>query len=337
LKKALVTGVTGQDGAYLAKLLLEKGYRVFGAYRRVSLDVLYRLRFLGIDDQVELIEFDLTEVNGVNRTLQRLQPDEVYNLAAQSFVGSSWQHPIVTADINAMGVARLLDAVRSYCPEARFYQASTSEMFGKVRAVPQTEDTPFHPRSPYGVAKAFSHYLTVNYRESFGLHASSGILFNHESPIRGVEFVTRKISSGLARLALQGGESLRLGNMDAKRDWGFAGDYVEGMWQMLQQPTGDDYVLATGVATSIRVFAEYVGAAVGMDIVWKGEGLSEKGIDRKTGRVVIEIDEKFHRPAEVNFLLGDASKAQKKLGWRPATPVTMLAVMMARADFDALS
>lgn len=337
MKKALVTGVTGQDGAYLAKLLLDKGYRVFGAYRRVSLDVLHRLRFLGIENKVELIEFDLSEVNGVNRTLQKLQPDEVYNLAAQSFVGSSWQHPIVTADINAMGVARLLDAIRSYCPDARFYQASTSEMFGKVRAVPQTEETPFHPRSPYGVAKAFSHYLTVNYRESFGLHASSGILFNHESPIRGVEFVTRKISSGLARIALENGEPLRLGNMDAKRDWGFAGDYVAGMWLMLQQPKSDDYILATGVATSIREFAEYVGAAIGMDIAWEGEGLSEKGIDKKTGKVVIEIDEKFHRPAEVSFLLGDATKAEKNLGWRPATSVIQLAEMMARADYDALA
>lgn len=336
MKKALVTGVTGQDGAYLARLLLEKGYHVFGAYRRVSQDVLHRLRFLGIENKVELIEFDLSEVNGVNRTLQKLQPDEVYNLAAQSFVASSWQHPIVTADINAMGVARLLDAIRSYCPDARFYQASTSEMFGKVRAVPQTEETPFYPRSPYGVAKAFSHYLTVNYRESFGLHASSGILFNHESPVRGMEFVTRKISSGLARLALEGGEPLRLGNMDAKRDWGFAGDYVVGMWLMLQQPKSDDYILATGVATSIRKFAEYVGAAIGMAIVWEGEGLSEKGIDSKTGRVVIEIDEKFHRPAEVSFLLGDASKAENNLGWRPETSVTQLAEMMARADYDAL-
>jgi GDPmannose 4,6-dehydratase len=333
MRKALITGVTGQDGAYLTKLLLEKGYKVYGAYRRISHPVMTRLEWLGVHRDLEMVEFELSEVNNINRIIRDIQPDELYNLAAQSFVGSSWEQPDYTTDINAVGVLRILEAIRTFSPHTRFYQASTSEMFGKVKATPQSEETPFHPRSPYGVAKVYGHFITMNYRESFGLHASSGILFNHESPLRGKEFVTRKVTLGLARIAHGDPHPIVLGNLDAKRDWGFAGDYVEGMWRMLQQDEADDYVLATGTTSSIRVFIELAASALGYDIEWSGSGLDEKGIDRKSGKTMITISDKFYRPSEVELLLGDPSKANQKLGWQAKVTVQQLAKMMADADF----
>lgn len=333
VKKAIISGVTGQDGAYLSKLLLEKGYKVYGAFRRISHPVMTRLEWLGVAQDVEMVDFDLCEENNVNRLIRDVQPDEFYNLAAQSFVGSSWEQPFYTTDVNAVGVLRVLEAIRTFSPHTRFYQASTSEMFGKVHAIPQNEETPFHPRSPYGVAKVYGHFITVNYRESFGLHASSGILFNHESPLRGKEFVTRKITLGLARIAHGSVEPIYLGNLDAKRDWGFAGDYVDGMWRMVQQETSDDYVLATGVTSSIRDFVEFAAAAIGKEIEWVGEGLDEKGIDRKTGQTIIAVSEAFYRPAEVDLLLGDASKAKRAFGWQPEVSLEQLARMMMDADF----
>lgn len=332
VRTAIITGVAGQDGAYLSKLLLEKGYKVFGACRRNSQPVTSRLDWLGIAQDIELVDLDLTETNSVNRLIRKIQPHEVYNLGAQSFVGSSWEQPVYTTEVNANGVLRMLDAIRTFSPESRFYQASTSEMFGKVRCVPQNEDTPFHPRSPYGVAKVYGHFITVNYRESFGLHASSGILFNHESPLRGKEFVTRKITLGLARIAHGDPAPIYLGNLDASRDWGFAGDYVEGMWRMLQQEEADDYVLATGVTSTIRTFVEYAAEALGKEIEWVGEGPNEKGLDRKTGKTLIAVSERFYRPAEVDLLVGDSSKARARLGWQASMNLRQLAKLMMDAD-----
>ena len=336
MKTAFITGITGQDGAYLAKLLLEKGYEVHGGVRRISQPETVRLELLGIADQVTLHEFDLTEQNNIFRTIQAVEMDEFYNLAAQSFVGASWDLPVYTADADAMGVVRILDTLRTLRPEARFYQASTSEMFGLVQEVPQKETTRLYPRSPYGVAKVYGHYITMNYRESFGLHASSGILFNHESPLRGKEFVTRKITLGLAQLARGGEAPVELGNMDAQRDWGFAGDYVEGMWRMLQQDVADDYVLATGVTTTIRDFFTYAAEELGMDLEWTGEAENETATDRKTGKLVMKVNPKFYRPAEVELLIGDASKARTQLGWEPKVDIRSLASMMAKSDFDTL-
>ncbi|MCK0206728.1 GDP-mannose 4,6-dehydratase [Starkeya koreensis] len=333
-KTALITGATGQDGAYLARLLLEKGYDVTGAIRRNSQPEMIRLEKLGIAAALRTVDFDLSEPNNITRLIRGNAFDEVYNLAAQSFVGSSWEQPVYVADVNGLGVVRLLDAIRTYSPHTRFYQASTSEMFGLVRAVPQNELTPFHPRSPYGVAKVYGHYITVNYRESFELHASSGILFNHESPLRGNEFVTRKITLGLARFARGEPVPVELGNLNARRDWGFAGDYVEGMWHMLQQEAADDYVLATGVTTPIRDFAGFAAAALGLDLEWSGEELSEQAVDRRSGKVVVRVNPAFYRPAEVDLLVGDASKAREKLGWAPKVDVKALAAMMAQADYD---
>jgi GDPmannose 4,6-dehydratase len=335
VKKAFITGITGQDGAYLTKLLLDKGYEVHGGVRRISQPETVRLEALGILNKVHLHEFDLAEMNNVFRTLRDVPVDEFYNLAAQSFVGTSWEQPIYTSEINAMGVVRILDTLRTLAPETRFYQASTSEMYGSVQAVPQSETTRLYPRSPYGVAKVYGHYITMNYRESFGLHASSGILFNHESPLRGKEFVTRKITLGLARIARGNDEPVVLGNLASKRDWGFAGDYVEGMWRMLQQDTADDYVLATGVTTPIRDFVGFAAEALGMDLDWEGEGIAETATDRKSGRRVVEVSKKFFRPAEVDLLIGDASKARERLGWVPTMDVRQLAEMMAKADYDA--
>ena len=333
MKKALITGITGQDGAYLAKLLVGKGYKVYGGYRRISHPIMSRLEWLGVHNDVEMIDFDMSEVNNINRAIRDLQPDEFYNLAAQSFVGSSWEQPFYTTDVNSVGVLRVLEAIRTFSPHTRFYQASTSEMFGKVHAVPQSEETPFHPRSPYGVAKVYGHFITMNYRESFDLHASSGILFNHESPLRGKEFVTRKITLGLARIAHGDATPIYLGNMDAKRDWGFAGDYVEGMWRMLQQDVADDYVLATGVTSSVRDFVSHAASHVGFDIDWQGEGVNEVGVDRKTGKEIIKVSEAFYRPAEVDLLLGDPTKAKEKLGWEATVDLKELAKMMMDADF----
>lgn len=335
-KKAFITGVTGQDGAYLSKLLLEKGYEVHGGVRRISHSETQRLAQLGIENDVEYHDFDLSEQNSIVRMIRAHDFDEIYNLAAQSFVGSSWEQPIYTSDVNALGVVRLLDAVRTYSPESRFYQASTSEMFGLVQEVPQKETTPLYPRSPYGVAKVFGHLMTRNYRESFGLHASSGVLFNHESPLRGVEFVTRKITMGLARIAHGDTRPIELGNMNARRDWGFAGDYVRGMWLMLQQDKADDYVLATGETTPIRDFVHFAATALDMDVEWQGAELDETAIDRKTGRTIVTVNEKFYRPAEVDLLIGDPSKARATLGWTTDVDIRALAEMMARADYDAL-
>lgn len=337
MKKAFITGITGQDGAYLAKLLLDKGYEVHGGVRRISQPETPRLEAVGVADKVHLHEFDLTEQNNIYRVIRDVQMDEFYNLAAQSFVGASWELPVYTADVDGMAVVRILDTLLTLAPQCRFYQASTSEMFGLVQEVPQSETTRLYPRSPYGVAKVYGHYITMNYRESFGMHASSGILFNHESPLRGKEFVTRKITLGLAALAHGGDAPVELGNMDAKRDWGFAGDYVEGMWRMLQQPEADDYVLATGVTTTIRDFFSYAGEAMGMDFAWSGEGEAEIATDTKTGKLVMRVNPKFYRPAEVDLLIGDPSKAEAKLGWKATMDIRGLATAMAKADYDALA
>lgn len=336
LKSAFITGITGQDGAYLAKFLLEKGYEVHGGVRRISQAETTRLEALGVAGDVHLHEFDLTEANAIFRIIRDVPMDEFYNLAAQSFVGASWELPVYTAEVDGLAVVRILDTLRTLKPRTRFYQASTSEMFGLVQEVPQRETTRFYPRSPYGVAKVYGHYITVNYRESFGMHASSGILFNHESPLRGKEFVTRKITLALARIARGGSDPVVLGNLDARRDWGFAGDYVRGMWLMLQQETADDYVLATGVTTPIRDFVRFAAEALGMDPVFEGEGVNEIAIDRRSGKRILEVSEKFFRPADVDLLIGDASKAREKLGWVPEVDVRQLAEMMAKADYDAL-
>lgn len=337
MKKAFITGITGQDGAYLAKLLLEKGYEVHGGVRRISQPETTRLNSLGIAGDIQLHDFDLLEQNSMFRVIRDVEMDEFYNLAAQSFVGASWELPVYTADADGMAVVRILDTLRTLRPDCRFYQASTSEMFGLVQEVPQTETTRLYPRSPYGAAKVYGHYITMNYRESFGLHASSGILFNHESPLRGKEFVTRKITLGLAALARGGNTPIELGNMDARRDWGFAGDYVDGMWRMLQQDVADDYVLATGVTTTIREFFTFAGAALGMDLDWSGEGENETATDRKTGKLVMKVNPKFYRPAEVDLLIGNPQKAVEKLGWKATVDIRELASMMATSDFDALS
>lgn len=315
MKSAFITGITGQDGAYLAQLLLEKNYQVYGLIARRSTDTLWRLRELGILDSVNLLDGDLVDVSSLMRGLETSKADEVYNLAAQSFVGASWNQPLLTAQVTGIGVANLLESVRNVNPEARFYQASTSEMFGLIQAERQSESTPFYPRSPYGVAKLYGHWLTVNYRESFKLHASSGILFNHESPLRGIEFVTRKVTDAVARIKLGKEKELRLGNIDAKRDWGFARDYVEAMWLMLQQDIPDDYVIATGKTTTVRDMIK---------IAFDHVGLSYEDY--------LIIDPAFFRPAEVDVLLGDPTKAKQKLGWEAKTDLNQLISMMLEAD-----
>jgi GDPmannose 4,6-dehydratase len=331
-KTAFITGITGQDGAYLAKILIEKGYEVHGGVRRIGVISTGRLDDLGITNELTLHDFELLEMTNVYRTLDKIAPDEVYNLAAQSFVGVSFEQPIYTANADALGALRILEAIRERGGKSRFYQASTSEMFGLVQETPQSERTPFYPRSPYGVAKLFAHWSTVNYRESFGLHASSGILFNHESPLRGKEFVTRKITLGFARMYTGDDRPIELGNLDAKRDWGFAGDYVVGMWLMLQQDKPDDYVLATGTTTSIRVFIEGVARRFGAEMEWSGQGLDEVGRDRKTGRLLIRINPEFYRPAEVDLLLGNPAKAETKLGWKREYDLDRLIDVMVEAD-----
>ncbi len=336
-KSALVTGVTGQDGAYLARLLLDKGYHVYGGCRRVSVDNLWRLRELQVDDKIELIDFDLQEIGNVTRAIKKTRPDEIYNLAAQSFVGVSFELPVTTSLIDGMGCLHILEAMRDHVPHARFYQASTSEMFGKVQEIPQKETTPFYPRSPYGVAKVFAHYMTQNYREAHGLHASSGILFNHESPLRGQEFVTRKITLALARIAAGQQDVLELGNLDAKRDWGFAGDYVQAMWAMLQQDKPDDYVIATGETYTVRYFCERAAGLLGFDLRWDGDGPGELGIDRKTGKTVIHVSPKFFRPAEVELLVGFPEKSRSKLGWTPEVKLDALIEMMVIADRNRIA
>lgn len=334
---ALITGIRGQDGAYLAKFLLEKGYRVYGADRRSGDSSNWRLKELGIEKDVEILYMDLLELTNIMRVIEKVMPDEVYNLAAQSFVGVSFEQPVLTSEVDAIGVLRLLEAIRTIKPDVKFYQASTSEMFGKVQEVPQTETTPFYPRSPYGVAKLFGHWITVNYRESFGIFACSGILFNHESPLRGLEFVTRKITYSLARIKYGLQEKLILGNLDAKRDWGYAPEYVEGMWLMLQQDEPDDYVLATGETHSVREFVEKAAELAGFNIVWEGEGVDTRGIDRKSGRVIVEVSPRFYRPAEVDLLIGNPEKAKEKLGWEPRTTFPQIVEIMMEADLRRVS
>ena len=334
MKTAVVTGVTGQDGAYLAQLLLEKGYRVFGTYRRTSSVNFWRIQELGIHDhpQLSLVEYDLTDLGSSIRLLEGAQADEVYNLAAQSFVGVSFDQPVTTAQITGLGALTLLEAIRMVDPKIRFYQASTSEMFGKVQAVPQVEDTPFHPRSPYGVAKLFAHWITVNYRESYGIFGSSGILFNHESPLRGLEFVTRKITDCVARISMGKAQVLELGNLDAKRDWGYAKEYVDGMWRMLQADEADTYVLATNRTETVRDFVQMAFDAIDTRIDWKGSGIDETGVCARSGRTLVRVNPKFYRPAEVELLIGDPAKAKAKLGWEATTPVEDLCRMMVEAD-----
>ncbi|MCM8807770.1 MAG: GDP-mannose 4,6-dehydratase [candidate division WOR-3 bacterium] len=331
-KKALITGIRGQDGAYLAKLLIEKGYEVYGADRRSGDSGFWRLKELGVDKDVKVIYMDLLELTNIMRVIEKIKPDEVYNLAAQSFVQASFEQPILTSDINAMGVLRLLEALRLIKPDVKFYQASTSEMFGKVQEIPQTEKTPFYPRSPYGVSKLFAHWITVNYRESYKMFACSGISFNHESPLRGLEFVTRKITYGVARIKYGLQDKIILGNLDAKRDWGYAKEYVEAMWLILQQNEPDDYVLATGETHSVREFVEKAFELVGYEIIWTGEGKEVKGIDKRSGKVVVETSPEFYRPAEVDSLIGDPKKAKEKLGWIPKTKFEELVQIMVEAD-----
>jgi GDPmannose 4,6-dehydratase len=315
--KALITGVTGQDGSYLAEFLLEKGYDVYGMVRRASTEKFERIAHL--TDRIELIQADLLDELSLIKIMEDVRPDEIYNLAAMSFVPTSWDQPILTGEFTAIGVVRALEAMRRVCPQAKFYQASSSEMFGKVREMPQNELTPFYPRSPYGVSKAFGHYITVNYRESYNLFAVSGILFNHESPRRGIEFVTRKVSDGVARIKLGLAEKLPMGNLDARRDWGFAGDYVEAMWLMLQQDQADDYVVATGIAHSVRDLVEIAFAHVGLDF-----------------QDHVVVDPRFMRPAEVEHLLGDSTRARRELGWEPKVDFEHLVQMMVDADIERL-
>jgi GDPmannose 4,6-dehydratase len=331
-KRSFITGVNGQDGAYLARLLLEKGYSVVGAVRDADTANLGRLRELNIADDVELVDFELMEFGNVLRVIERARPDEVYNLAGQSYVGPSFEKPVHTGQINAIGVTAILEAVRTLNSRIRFYQASTSELFGKALETPQTERTPFYPRSPYAIAKAYAHWITVNYRESYGMHAACGILFNHESPLRGQGFVTRKITLGLARIRHGQLDVLELGNLDARRDWGFAGDYVDGMWRMLQHEPANDYVLATGQTRSIRDFVMEAGRHLGFDIAWQGTGIEERGIERATGRVVVRVNPQFFRPTDVEVVCGDASKARRELGWQPSASFSDTVRMMAEAD-----
>ncbi|NML61573.1 GDP-mannose 4,6-dehydratase [Massilia sp. RP-1-19] len=333
-KKALITGITGQDGAYLAQLLLEKGYQVTGTYRRSSSVNFWRIEELGVETHpnLNLVEYDLTDLSSAIRLMQSCEPDEVYNLAAQSFVGVSFEQPLATASITGMGAVNLLEAIRIVNPKIRFYQASTSEMFGKVQAIPQIEDTPFYPRSPYGVAKLYAHWMTVNYRESYGIFGSSGILFNHESPLRGREFVTRKITDSVAKIVLNKLDVLELGNLDAKRDWGYAREYVEGMWRMLQVDTPDTFILATNRTETVRDFVTMAFKGAGIGVEWKGQGEAETGHCARTGKLLVRISPKFYRPAEVELLIGDASKAKRELGWAPETTLEQLCQMMVEAD-----
>lgn len=333
-KHAVVTGITGQDGAYLAELLLAKGYVVYGTYRRTSSVNFWRIEELGIQKNADLhlVEYDLTDLGSSITLIRDAAPDEVYNLAAQSFVGVSFNQPVATAQITGVGALHLLEAIRLVNPKIRFYQASTSEMFGKVQAIPQVEETPFYPRSPYGVAKLYAHWMTINYRESYGIFGCSGILFNHESPLRGREFVTRKITDGVAKIKLGKMDVLELGNLDAKRDWGFAKEYVEGMWRMLQAEEPDTYVLATNRTETVRDFVGMAFKAAGMAIEFKGSGEAESAVDTATGKTVVRINPKFHRPAEVELLIGNPAKAKAKLGWEPATTLEQLCQMMVEAD-----
>jgi len=347
MKKAIITGITGQDGAYLSELLLSKGYKVYGTYRRTSSVNFWRIEELGIQNHpnLHLVEYDLTDLGSSIALVQKVQPDEIYNLAAQSFVGVSFEQPSATAQITGIGALNLLEAIRLVNPRIRFYQASTSEMFGKVQAIPQMEDTPFYPRSPYGVAKLYAHWMTVNYRESYGIFGSSGILFNHESPLRGREFVTRKITDSAAKISQGKLDVLELGNMDAKRDWGFAKEYVEGMWRILQADEPDTFVLATNRTETVRDFVRMAFKAIGVELEFKGQGDEEYAViaavnstfaqdekELKVGQTVVRVNPKFYRPAEVDLLIGNPAKAKAKLDWVPKTTLEQLCQMMVDAD-----
>ncbi len=334
MKTAVITGITGQDGAYLAQFLLAKGYKVFGTYRRTSTVNFWRIEELGIaqDPNLHLAEDDLTDLSASIRLLESSGATEVYNLAAQSFVGVSFEQPFTTAEITGVGPLHLLEAIRAVNPKVRFYQASTSEMFGKVQAVPQDERTPFYPRSPYGVAKLFAHWMTVNYRESYGIFGASGILFNHESPLRGREFVTRKITDGFAKIRLGKLDAVELGNLDSRRDWGYAKEYVDGMWRMLQAEVADTFVMATNRTESVRDFAALAARAAGFEIAWEGAGIQERGIDRKTGKLLVRVNPRFHRPAEVEMLIGNPAKANAEVGWEAQMPLEELCRIMVEAD-----
>lgn len=334
MKKSLITGITGQDGAYLAQLLLEKGYAVYGTYRRTASTNFWRIEELGIarNPNLHLVEYDLTDLGASIRLLQDAEAPEVYNLAAQSFVGVSFAQPMTTAQITGLGALNLLEAIRVVNSKIRFYQASTSEMFGKVQAVPQSESTPFYPRSPYGIAKLFAHWLTINYRESHGIFGATGILFNHESPLRGLEFVTRKITDSFAKIRIGKLDVLELGNLDAKRDWGYAKEYVEGMWRMLQVDEPDTYVLATNRTETVREFVRMTAAAAGFHLTFEGRGAREIGVDSRSGKTLVRVNPRYYRPAEVDLLIGDAAKARHALNWEPKTTLEQLCQMMVEAD-----
>ncbi len=335
-KTAFITGVTGQDGAYLAKFLLSKGYTVYGGYRRTSSPNFWRLEEMGVFDDVRLLEVDIQDTGNLIRAFEKHRPDEVYNLAAQSFVAVSFEKPVLTGEITAIGVTRMLEAVRIVNPRIRFYQASSSEMFGKVQESPQSERTPFYPRSPYAAAKLYGHWMTINYRESYDIFGCSGILFNHESPLRGIEFVTRKITDAVAKIKYGRQDYFEIGSLDAMRDWGYAAEFVEGMWMMLQRKSPGDYVLATGESHSVREFIEQAFAFIGTDIVWKGKGAKEVGRDKKTGRTLVRVNPKFYRPAEVDILTGDYSKAKRELGWEPKTRFDELVRIMLERDMQRI-
>lgn len=334
MKKAIITGITGQDGAYLSQLLLEKGYEVYGTYRRSSSMNFWRIEELGIQNHpnLHLLEYDLNDQTSNIRLIDKTQPDEIYNLAAQSFVGVSFDQPLSTAQTTGIGCLHLLEAIRIINPKIKFYQASTSEMFGKVQQVPQTEDTPFYPRSPYGFSKLFAHWATINYRESYDIFGVSGILFNHESPLRGREFVTRKITDTVAKIALGKQSKLELGNLDAQRDWGYAKEYVDGMYKMLQHDTAETFVLATNKTYTVKTFVELSFKQIEIDLVWKGTGVDEKGYNAKTNELLVEINPAFFRPAEVELLIGSAQKANELLNWNPETNLEQLCSIMVEAD-----
>jgi len=335
-KTAIVTGITGQDGAYLAEFLLKKGYLVYGTYRRAASVNFWRMEELGITrhPNLELIEFDLTDASNAIRMVIDTQPDEIYNLAAQSFVGVSFEQPLATTNITGLGCLHLLEAIRIINPKIRFYQASTSEMFGLVQEIPQTETTQFYPRSPYGVAKLYAHWMVINYQESYNIFGCSGILFNHESPLRGLEFVTRKITNAVAKIKLGKQTRLELGNLDAKRDWGYAKDYVEGMWLMLQADKPDTYVLATNRTETVRDFVAMSFKVAGIEVEFDGQGENEVGRDKNTGQIVVEVNPKYYRPAEVDLLIGDSSKAKQNLNWEPKTSLEELCKLMVLADIE---
>jgi GDPmannose 4,6-dehydratase len=331
-KRALITGINGQDGAYLSELLLQKGYEVYGADRNKSETSYWRLKELGIEKNVNLVYLDLIEYSNIHNIIQEIEPTEIYNLGAQSFVAASFKLPILTANVDAIGPLRILEAIRTIDPSIKFYQASTSELFGKAQESPQNENTPFYPRSPYGVAKLYAHWITKNYRESFNIFTCSGILFNHESPFRGLEFVTKKITNQTARISLGLENILVLGNLDAARDWGFSKEYVEGMWLMMQHSKPDDYVLATGISHTIREFVQLAFKHININIIWEGSGVNERGINSINGQVLVKVSKEFYRQLEVDTVRGDAKKANEILGWRPKTDLeTLVGIML---DYD---